>query len=673
MQKMNQEQILYGGDYNPEQWLHTPEILEQDIILMKEAKINVVTLGVFSWTTLEPIEGEYQLEWLEDIINNLYKNGIKIILATPSAARPKWLSDKYPEVLRVREDRTKNLFGGRHNHCYTSPIYRKKIKEINEKLARKFVENPAIIMWHISNELSGDCHCPLCQQAFQNWLKQKYKTIETLNRKWYTTFWSHTYQSFEQIESPSSIGETMLHALSLDWKRFVTAQTIDFMKHEIEVLHNNGASQPITTNLMYDFTGLNYGELAKYIDIVSWDSYPLWHKGADSTIAWDTAMQHDYMRSLKQQPFLLMESCPSSTNWQGVSKLKRPGLLEAASLQAIAHGSDSVQYFQIRQSQGSSEKFHGAVIEHYGKNNTRVFKEITKLGANLSILPELVGSKTKATAAILYDIESRWALEDAQGPRNKGLYYHETVVKSYQAFKKYGLDVDIIDTEQKLDQYKVIAVPMLYMFRSEIEEKIRQFVKNGGILFLTYWTGIVDENDLCFLGGTPHKLIDVMGLRCEEIDGLYDGEMNTALPIAENTLKLSNSYICKNLCSLIELETAIPLMMYGDDFYAGKPVLTHNRYGEGDAYYIGADMEQAFYDEIYAKVLEQMGVVGLVPNLPAEMLISSRESKEYHYTFIQNYGQQESMITIPEGSQVILGNISGNIEVYETIIIKTKK
>ena len=673
MQKIDQEQILHGGDYNPEQWLHSPKILEQDIVLMKEAHINVVTLGVFSWSTLEPKENDYQLEWLEDIINNLYKNGIKTILATPSAARPKWLSDKYPEVLRVRGDRTRNLFGGRHNHCYTSPIYREKIQAINERLAKQFAEHPAIIMWHISNELSGDCHCPLCQQAFQNWLKQKYKTIETLNRKWYTTFWSHTYQSFEQIESPSPVGETMLHALNLDWKRFVTAQTIDFMKHEIAGLRNNGAKQPTTTNLMYHYKGLNYGDLVKHIDIVSWDSYPLWHKGADSQIAWDTAMQHDYMRSLKQRSFLLMESCPSSTNWQGVSKLKRPGLLEAASLQAIAHGSDSVQYFQIRQSQGSSEKFHGAVIEHYGKNSTRVFKEITQLGANLSELSELVGSKTNAAAAILYDRESQWAMEDAQGPRNKGLHYLEAVMKSYRAFKKYGVDVDIIDMEQELNRYKVIVVPMLYMFRSGIEEKIQKFVKNGGVLFLTYWSGIVDENDLCFLGGTPHKLIDVMGVRCEEIDGLYDGETNIAVPMAGNKLKLSDFYSCNNLCSLVSVETATPLMVYQDDFYAGQPVFTHNSYGAGAAYYIGADMEQAFYDEVYAKILKTASCDKLLSDIPEEILVSSRENENYHYTFVQNYGQTERVISIPKDSQVILGNVNGNIKTYETMIIKTKR
>ena len=215
---MNQSGFIYGGDYNPEQWLAMPEILEQDIEYMKEAHINEVTLGVFSWSVLEPEEGVYHLEWLEKIMDQLYKNEISVILSTPSAARPKWLADKYPEVLRVNADRTKNLFGGRHNHCYTSPVYREKVGKIDRLLSEKFGKHPAVKMWHISNELSGECHCPLCQKAFQGWLKKKYETIDALNMSWNTTFWSHSYQNFEQIESPSPKGEMGLHGLNPNFR-----------------------------------------------------------------------------------------------------------------------------------------------------------------------------------------------------------------------------------------------------------------------------------------------------------------------------------------------------------------------------------------------------------------------------------------------------------------------
>ena len=281
--------LLHGGDYNPDQWLDRPDILERDAEMLAESGCNVVSLGIFAWSTLEPEEGVFRLDWMEQVIDRLYAKGIRVILATPSGARPKWLADKYPEVLRVDKARRRQLFGVRHNHCYTSPVYREKVRIINQKLAERFGNHPAVIMWHISNEYGGECHCPLCQAAFRDWLKEKYQTIGNLNSRWCTTFWSHTYQSFDDIESPSEIGETQLHALNLDWKRFVTHQTRDFMRWEIKAVRDAGSSLPVTANLMYYFDGLDYFKMAKDIDVVSWDTYPTWGKKEDIAIARDNA------------------------------------------------------------------------------------------------------------------------------------------------------------------------------------------------------------------------------------------------------------------------------------------------------------------------------------------------------------------------------------------------
>ena len=480
------KQFIYGGDYNPEQWLDRPDILARDLEMLQKARINAVTLGVFSWSILEPEEGVFHLEWLKEMMNTLYARGIRVILATPSGARPRWLAEKYPEVLRVREDRVRCLYGERHNHCYTSPVYRQKVQAINQKLAETFKDHPGVILWHISNEYGGECHCPLCQAAFRRWLKERYQTIDALNHAWWTTFWSHTYTSFEQVDSPSTLGDSGLHGLSLDWKRFVTAQTTDFMREEIRALREAGATQPVTTNFMEDYTGLNYYELAKEIDIVSWDSYPLWRYQSDSRTALQTGMQHDLMRTMKHAPFLLMESSPSGLNWQPVSKLKKPGLLLNASLHAIAHGADSVQFFQIRQGRGGFEKFHGAVIDHYGGEDTRVFREVTQTGQALESLACIAGSQVDVPAAVLWDTESRWAMEQARGPRNEGLFYREAVFKSYQALRKCGLNVDLLQVEQPLEGYRMLVVPMLYMFRSGIEDRLREFVQGGGTLIMTY-------------------------------------------------------------------------------------------------------------------------------------------------------------------------------------------
>lgn len=670
---MNHTEFIYGGDYNPEQWLDSPEILKKDIAYMKAAHMNEVTMGVFSWSTLETADGVYHFEWLKEIIDNLYENGISVILSTPSGARPKWLSDRYPEVLRVNADRQRNLFGARHNHCYTSPVYRQKIGEIDRKLSEQFGKHPAVKMWHISNELGGECHCPLCQTAFQKWLKKKYGTIQKLNKAWNTTFWSHDYQDFEQVESPSPRGEMLVHGLNLDWKRFVTDQTADFVAWEKQAIREGGSQLPVTINMMYNFTGLNYHKFKDLIDVVSWDNYPTWHKDEEEKTALDTAFQHDLMRSILKKPFLLMESCPTSTNWQSVSKLKRPGMLSAASLQAIAHGSDSVQYFQIRQSRGASEKFHGAVIDHYGGMDTRVFQEVTEVGEQLQGMTEATGSTTNAKVAILHDCENRWAMEDAQGPRNNGLHYMDAVKKMYGGLRRLGLNVDVLDMEDDLNGYSIVMAPMLYLFRNNIEDKIRNFVEQGGTFVMTYWSGIVDETDLCHLGGTPHNLMDVFGIRSMELDALYDGEFNTGKStgafFAEN-----KRYRCTNFCDLVKTKTASTLLTYEDDFYAGYPAAVCNQFGKGKAYYICADFEQEFYDDLCEKLAEEKQLNGISFTIPEGVAVTTRETDTHTYLFVQNFGTTAAKVEVPMTEyQVLYGNYNGIIKQYDTVVFAKEK
>lgn len=667
--------LLHGGDYNPEQWLNRPDILEKDLDMLEESGCNVVSLGIFSWSTLEPEEGVFHFDWLEDIINKLYERGISVILATPSASRPKWLADKYPEVLRVDAERKRALYGFRHNHCYTSPVYREKTAIINRKLAERFGKHPAVILWHISNEFGGECHCPLCQEAFRNWLKEKYKTIENLNDRWSTTFWSHTYNSFEQIESPSPIGETQLHALNLDWKRFVTHQTADFIHHEIQAVRDGGSELPTTANLMYYFDGLNYFELAKEIDVVSWDTYPTWHKQDVIETAYQNGMCHDLMRSLKKKPFFQMESCPTSTNWQSVSKLKKPGVLFSQSMQAIAHGGEGSLYFQIRQSRGASEKFHGAIIDHYGGNDTRVFREVSKVGKTLKDISVLAGSKVKSQAAILYDWDSQWAMEDSQGPRNKGLHYREAQLKYYRGFRKLGLNVDLVDMTCDLSGYKIFAAPMCYMLRNGFEEKVRKFVEDGGIFIATYWSGIVDDTDRCYLGGVPYGLMDVLGIRSTEIDGLYDWEENSLVPVEGNLLGMEKTYSCKYLCDLVELRGAKALMTYGSDFYKGYPALTVNSYGKGQAWYVAADAEKEFQEDLIRKIAEQSGIsCGVDGEIPKDLEVTSRETEKEQFYIYQNWGDEEVSLPLPKGKmEAVYGEFEKKLSPYGLVIVKTEK
>ena len=654
--KLRIADLLHGADYNPEQWLDRPDILARDIELMKEAHCNVVSMGMFSWSMLEPEEGNYQFEWLESVINNLYDNGIYTFLSTPSGARPHWLAKKYPEVLRVEKNRVRNLFGLRHNHCYTSPAYREKVAQINGELAKRFANHPGVLLWHLSNEYGGECHCPLCQEAFRNWLKEKYQTLDALNDAWWTTFWSHRYTSWDQIESPAPHGEMMLHGLNLDWYRFVSHQTLDFVKWEKDSVKSYNPELPVTINMMYYFYGINYFDTKDLIDIVSWDSYPVWHKAGttDLEIGCDTAMMHDIMRSIKNEPFLLMESTPSMTNWQNVAKLKKPGMHMLSSMQAVAHGSNSVQYFQWRKSRGASEKFHGAVIDHYGKSDTRVFREVSELGQRLEGLTSLTETCNQAQVAILFDWDNRWAIDDMQGPRNIGMHYKETVQQHYKAFWKMGIPTDFVDMSCDISKYKVLVAPMMYLLRNGFEQKIKAFVEAGGTLITTYWSGIVNETDLCYLEGTPHGLMDVVGLRSEEIDGLFDGETNSASATTSSWLTQSESYTCSELCDLIIPSTAKTLMTYNEDFYANQPALTVNSFGQGQAYYIATKFEDKFYDDFYAQVLEEVGIQRPIDiSFPTGVIVTDREG----YLFIQNFNREAVIIpALPTSCHLIDGD-----------------
>ncbi|KAF6584442.1 beta-galactosidase [Paenibacillus sp. EKM211P] len=675
--------MLHGADYNPEQWQQYPEVLAEDIRLMKLAKCNVMSVGIFSWVSLEPEEGVFTFEWLDRILDSFAENGIYAFLATPSGARPAWMSQKYPEVLRVGVNRVRNLHGFRHNHCYTSPVYREKVRIMNTKLAERYANHPAVIGWHISNEFGGDCHCDYCQEAFRTWVQDKYGTLDQLNHSWWTTFWSHTVTDWSQVESPAPHGETQVHAMNLDWRRFVTEQTADFIKHEIVPLKAANPDIPVTTNLMEFFEGLNYWKFADLLDVVSWDSYPTWHdrEGDDSRQAARVAMMHDIIRSIKGgKPWMLMESTPSLTNWQDVSKLKRPGMHLLSSLQAVAHGSDTVQYFQWRKSRGSSEKLHGAVVDHVGHEHTRVFGDVTDVGHALEKLEEVIGTSVPAEAAVIFDWENRWGINDSQGPRNKGVKYEETAEAHYLALWEQGVPVDVIHMDADFSKYKLLVAPMLYMVRSGVGERIQRFVENGGIFVATYWSGIVDEHDLCFLGGFPGPLRKTLGIWSEEIDGLHDHDRNYIIPIEGNELDLQGEYEAVELCDLIHTEGAEVLAKYGADFYAGRPALTVNRLGQGKAYYIASRNTGLFHSHFYKSLIDEAGLSkALDVQLPHGVNTAIRTDGVHDYIFVMNFTHEPQEITLDGRTYTdmlenhVIADSSVQMGAYAVKVLKTER
>ena len=663
--------FLHGGDYNPDQWIRTPEIWDEDMRLMKLSGCNTMSIGIFSWIALEPEEGKFDFGWMDTIMDKLAQNGAYAVVATPTGARPAWMSQKYPEVLRVAPNRVRNLHGQRHNHCYTSPVYREKTAIINRKLAERYKDHPALLVWHISNEYGGECHCELCQEAFRDWLKRKYDNdLDKLNAAWWNSFWSHTFTDWSQIVSPAPHGEKNVHAHNLDWKRFVTDQTVDFMKHEILPFKELTPDVPVTTNMMGTYPGLNYWKFKDVCDVISWDNYPRWHgEQKDSDLAASISFVHDINRSIKGgKPFMLMESTPSLVNWQNVNKLKRPGMHLLSSLQAVAHGSDTVQYFQWRKSRGSSEKFHGAVVDHCGHENTRVFREVAEVGQVLGKLDKVIGTTVRPDVAIIYDWENRWAIEDVQALRRDRKDYQEVCETHYNAFWKRGVPVDVIDMDSDFSNYKLLVAPMLYMLRPGVAERIEKFVENGGTFVTTYWSGMVNENDLCFLGGFPGPLRKITGIWSEEIDTLYDQEVNHVVFSEGSKLGIKGEYEARIYCDLIHAETAEVLATYKSDFYAGRPALTVNSFGKGKAYYMAARTGDCFMRDFYNSLIDQLAIkLALDVELPEGVTAQLRSDGQNDFVFVMNFTQEEKAVAL-NGKQC-LDMLTGE-KLEGTIVLK---
>lgn len=631
--------FLHGGDYNPDQWLSYPQVLADDPIFMQKAHCNAMSLGIFAWATLEPEEGVYCFDEMDKIVENLTSHGIRLVMATPSAARPRWLAEKYPEVRLVNKRGVRESFNTRHNFCPSSPIYREKVRAINREIAKRYGDR--VILWHISNELAGHfphtCYCERCRQGFRDWLKGKYNgDLAALNHAWWAGFWSHQVTDWAQIDPPMDNGEpdNIMTGLHLDWMNYTTHLFADFLQMEADALREFTPHVPVTANLMGLPMTLDYDQLAKSMDVVSWDSYPQWHAPNHDFVAVLTAFNHDYFRALKRKPFLLMESTPSNTNWQAISKLKRPGMHKLSSLQVIAHGGDSVQYFQWRKGRGGSEKFHGAVIDHDMKAEGRVFEDVREVGLTLERIDEVCGTSVKAEVAVVMDHRSAWALQNASGFQNADKGYFGTCVKHYTRFWEKGVNVDVIGANAPLDGYKLLVCPMLYSLDEQAIENIRAFVEAGGTVVGTYATGYANDTDLCYLGGFPGgALKEVFGLVANEIDTLYYEERN-------GVTMDGVSYPVQDYCELITPTTATVLGTYDRDFYAGKPAVLKNTYGKGTAVYVGARDDGELMKAVYAALLQTLEIPTY--DLPELVTVHSREN----YLFVENYNAEPHTVTV---------------------------
>jgi len=555
-------------------------------------------------------------------------------------------------VRRVNRAGQRELHGSRHNHCFTSPVYREKVRIINAKLADRYKGHKALAGWHISNEYSGSCYCDHCLGAFRAWLQARYGSLEALNKAWWASFWSQTFQSWDQIDPRDS----PVDGLNLDWDRFVTHQTVDFMRHEIAPLKAATPAIPVTTNMMSAFVGLDYWRFTDISDRMSWDAYPTLH-GEDS---WRSAVNlsfyHDLYRTMKGGlPFILMESTPSNTNWQQTPQIKKPGQHRQEMLLAIGHGADTTMYFQWRKSLGAAEKMHGAVVDHGEAERTRVFKDIADHGAFLRHLDAVVGTTVRPEVAVVQDWEVRWSLMYTQGPRQQSARgpfdkeYLQTCQDHYRPFWKLGVPVDVIESLSPFDPYELIVAPMLFMLKPGVADRLEAFVKAGGTLVLTYLSGIVDETALVLRGGWPGGgLRKLAGIWSEEIDALYPDSPQRIVPAAGSAFSMPGEHPVRDYCERVHPEGATVLATYKNDFYAGMPALTVNTYGAGRVYYLAARPAQdGFLDGFTRGLVSQLRLARCLDvELPEGVTMQKRAGGGRTFYFLHNFRRQDQVVDL---------------------------
>jgi beta-galactosidase len=655
--------ILHGGDYNPEQWPET--VWDEDVRLMQLAHVNVATLPVFGWVSLQPDENTFTFDWLDRIIEKLTGGGVSLCLATATASTPAWLDEKYPDILRVDSSGHRLKHGNRHSFCPNSPNFKRAGGDLVHAIADRYAQHPKLALWHVGNEYGNTCYCDQCAVAFRIWLSDRYDSLEKVNERWYTKFWGHTYTSWEQIEPPTTNGESSMQSLLIDYNRFQSDSLLSCYTNERDILRRYDPNIPITTNLMGTFKPLDYHKWAQQMDIVAWDSYP--SRGAQPA---EIAFSHSLMRGLKEgQSWLLMEQTPSQQNWQPYNSLKRPGVLRLWSFQAIAHGSDAVMYFQWRRSRGACEKYHGAVVEHAARTDARVFQEVAALGAELEGLGDktLLG-RVATKIALLFDWDNWWGVEFSVGP-SIDLKYLSELITYYSALHRLGYVADVVSPEADIAQYSVVIAPLLYMVKPGIAEKLTTFVENGGTFVTTYFSGIVDETDIVYEGGYPGPLRDLLGIWVEETDVLSPTQENAVRFTGDEFLPGAR-YNSGILCDRIHTERgAAPLAVYTSDFYAGEPAITVNTVGLGRAYYIGTHINDEGLEAILATIALNAGVrPPLVatphPDIETVERVNPDGSK---LTYILNHSERSNNIALAV-NQKFKNILTGEL-VHEAILL----
>ena len=644
--------LAFGGDYNPEQW---PEsVWAQDVALMREAKVNLVSVGIFSWARLEPAEKEYEFGWLDRVLDLLHDNGIAVDLANASATPPPWFSRRYPDSLPVDVNGQRRWYGARQAFCPSSPDYRTASTRLTKAIGERYASHPAVAMWHVHNEYgchNWNCYCDTSATAFRRWLRDRYRDLDTLNDAWGTAFWSQRYTDWAEVIPPR---EPAYHTFAnptqqLDFWRFSSDELLDCFRAEAEILREV-SSAPVTTNFMTFFKPLDYWAWAAEQDLISNDHYRIVEGLGPGGATHDLAMSGDLIRSLAGgDPWLLMEHSTSAVNWQPRNPAKLPGQLRRDSLTHVARGADGALFFQWRASKAGAEKFHSGLVPHAGTESA-LWRQVVALGHDVAALAEVAGSTVRADVAIMLDWESWWAVELDSHPSGDVIGLAE-LRRFHRELWERGVACDFVHPEHDLSAYRLVIVATLYLTGEETGANLTEFVAAGGTALVTYFSGIVDHNDHIRLGGYPGAFRDLLGVRVEEFNPLLAGEsvQITGLDTA------STGTIWTEAATAT---TAGVLARYADGPLAGSPVITRHGVGEGEAWYVGTQLDAVGHRALVGRLLAAAGVEPVLPlsDWPAGLDVVQRIGTDFRYLFVINHS--DDVVTVPvAGHDLLSGTI----------------
>ncbi|WP_275004804.1 beta-galactosidase [Promicromonospora iranensis] len=640
------EQIGYGGDYNPEQW--PEEVWAEDVRLMNEAGVNLVSLGIFSWALLEPREGEFDFGWLDRVIGLLHEGGVRILLATPTAAPPAWLYAAHPDARVVDRNGTPMGPGGRGLMAPTAPAYRSAALRITTELAQRYGRHPAVVGWHVHNEYGAPValdYSMHAQRAFREWLRERYDSLDSLNAAWGTAFWGQHYEDWEHIQVPAATATSANPAQQLDFARFSDAALRACFIAERDAVREH-SDAPVTTNFMAaSCPATDLFAWGKEVDLVSNDHYL---QAADPRGYVGLALAADLTRSVAGgKPWLLLEHSTSAVNWQPRNVAKRPGEMARNSFAHLGRGADAIMFFQWRASRSGAEKFHSAMLPHAG-TGSRVWQEVTALGVGLGRLTELQGSRVQADVALLWDYESFWA-QDLEHRPSEGTSHRERIDTYYDRLWRDGHTVDLVRPSQDLSGYKLVVAPASYLLTAEAAANLTAYVEAGGTLLVSYFSGIVDEHDAVHPGGFMAPLRAALGVWVEEFLPLRDGDALTvtyragaagAGAASTDVTTLTGTVWADDLV----LDGAEPVGSYADGPKPGGAAITRHRHGAGTGWYVSTNLDVEALATVMADVYAS---AGLAPSGTVEGLeVVRRTGEGATYTVAINHTDGDAKLPL---------------------------